>query len=122
MRHEVETASEPARKQQDRRWFPRWWWTLGEQWKTAAWGEATAPASASPMLPGEMPWALLINHFLSTYYVPTILHLSLHLAFSTTLFTGKKTKAQREKRLAWNQPSLSQGSERRGSKGAVEQV
>lgn len=63
-----------------------------------------------------------LGHFLSTYYVPTILHLSLHLAFSTTLFTGKKTKAQREKRLAWNQLSLSQGSERRGSKGAVEQV
>lgn len=49
-------------------------------------GGAAAPIPDSPMLPGEMPWALLINqHLLSTYYVPATLHLSLHLAFSTIL-------------------------------------
>lgn len=86
-------------------------------------GGAAAPIPDSPMLPGEMPWALLINqHLLSTYYIPATLHLALHLVFSTIPFTDEETEAHRGEGLTQSQPRLSQGQECRGSKGAVEQV
>lgn len=93
-----------------------------KQWRIASWGSNYCSIQASPMLPREMLWALLINHLLSTHYVPTTLHLTRYLAFSTTPFTDKETKTQREKGLAWNQPSFAQGLEDRGSKGAVVQM
>lgn len=48
--------------------------------------------------------------------MPTTLHLARYLAFSTTPFTDKETEFQREKGLAWSQPSLVQGQKPRGAR------
>lgn len=74
-------------------------------------GEMPLPIPPSPK---EMPWALLINHLLSIYYVPTILYLSLHLASSITLFTGTFPCLE--------STQLGTGLKVQGSRGAVEQV
>lgn len=109
MRQEVGAASEPARKQQNPR-LSQVIVGLGKCiGKLLPWGGATDPIPASPMLPGEILWAFLIHpHLLSTYYVPAISHLSLHLAFSPTPFTDEETGAQRGKGLAPSHPSLAQ--------------
>lgn len=105
MRQEVGSASDLARKQQDRRLFQVIAGLGRCIGKLLPRGGTTDPIPASPTL----PWAFLIHpHLLSTYYVPALSHLSLHLAFSTTPFTDEETGAQRGKGLAPSHPSLAQ--------------
>lgn len=57
---------------------------LGKAIETCSLGRRHRP---HPSLTEGDAFALLINHLLSIYYAPTILRLSLHLAFSIILFT-----------------------------------
>lgn len=68
-------------------------------------------------------WFLLMKQaFIEHLLCASIWHLSLHLAFSATLYTDEETEAKRGKGFAQSQPILAQGPECRESQGAVEQV
>lgn len=104
----MEAASEPARKQQDRR-LSQVIVGLGKCMGNCCLGEELLiPSHPHSFCQARYQAFLIHPHLLSTYYVPAISHPSLHLAFSTTPFTDEETGAQRGKGLPPSHPSLAQ--------------